>query len=163
MWLVRIQPFCFIKTVNRFTCLAKSKPVKQEVSRIVILPLTKWVFSGWYKSTLQCRFLHEASVPAGAKHARVVRPVGDGVRLEVQSRDRQLHLRQEDRTPHSDDGWSTVSCTFGHRWTSRIRKAYRRRKRALLRIQVILYTSIYFFKMQLLLDQLKTLRPSNNS
>ena len=39
VWLVWIQLFCCIK-LSTDTCLAKSKPVKQEVSRTVILPLT---------------------------------------------------------------------------------------------------------------------------
>ena len=43
-----LQLYCFgfsyfvsIKLINRFICLVASKPVKQEVGRTVILPLTK--------------------------------------------------------------------------------------------------------------------------
>ena len=46
VWLIWIQLFCWFKTINRQTCLAKSKPVKQEDSRsptISVLCLQKWL------------------------------------------------------------------------------------------------------------------------
>ena len=39
VWLLWIQLLCLCIIYNRFACLAKSKPVKQEVSCTVILPL----------------------------------------------------------------------------------------------------------------------------
>ena len=41
VWLVTIQLLCLCLIHNTFTRLAKSEPVKQEVSRTLILPLTK--------------------------------------------------------------------------------------------------------------------------
>ena len=40
VWLLLIQLLCLCLINNRFTCSGKSKPVKLEVSRAVILPLT---------------------------------------------------------------------------------------------------------------------------
>ena len=43
VWLVWIQTLCLRWIVHWFTCSAKSKKVKQEVSCTFILPLTKYV------------------------------------------------------------------------------------------------------------------------
>ena len=47
VWIVWIQLLCLCLINNIFTCSAKSKPVKQDISHIVILPLTKWVSVLW--------------------------------------------------------------------------------------------------------------------
>ena len=48
IWLVWIQILCLCLNSNRFTFLAKSKPVKLEVSLSGLLPLTKWAID-WGK------------------------------------------------------------------------------------------------------------------
>ena len=52
VWLVRIQLLCLCLINNILTCLAKFKPVKQEVSRTVILPLSKQVSVLWFMDAL---------------------------------------------------------------------------------------------------------------
>ena len=52
VYFVWIRLICICLTSNSFTCLVKSKPVKQEVSRIVILPSPLWwVLSGSSRRT----------------------------------------------------------------------------------------------------------------
>ena len=61
--------FAYVSMNNRFTCLVKSKPVKQEVSRTVILPLPKKVRIIWiHASTHICiNDVHQDSLTASWK------------------------------------------------------------------------------------------------
>ena len=44
--MVEITNKCMVKNTNKYTCMVESKPVEEEVSCTLILPLkTKWVFS----------------------------------------------------------------------------------------------------------------------
>ena len=67
--LVCIHLLCFCGMNNSFTCLVKSKSVKQEVSHTVILPLWS-VFSGWIlKILFSCRHSSvDSSAPSILQH-----------------------------------------------------------------------------------------------
>ena len=59
VWLIRIQLFCLCWIWYRFTSLAESKPVKQEVSSTVILPghrrATPYLVSLWWRAIASLR------------------------------------------------------------------------------------------------------------